>query len=100
MPEQILALYGTVYNNLSIDHLDLLLSFELADTLSGNFYHVDRDRLAYRVGAIANRATELILQKKKEKWKAQAQREMQDVHRKHSYDLTEEKQKRITAKGT
>jgi hypothetical protein len=42
-PEQVLALYGTVYGDLSLQNLDMLLSFELADTLNGNFYHVDRD---------------------------------------------------------
>jgi hypothetical protein len=59
--------------------LEALLFFELADTLSSNMYRVDRDRLAYRVGAIASRATELILHKEREKWRAQSSRKVQEI---------------------
>jgi hypothetical protein len=68
-----------VYSDLTISHLDALLSFELADTLSGNIYRVDRNRLACRVGAIASRAIELILHKESEKWRAQSSRKAQEI---------------------
>jgi hypothetical protein len=62
-------------------------------------YKVNRDSLAYRVGAIANRAAEMILQKEREKWRAQASRELQEVHKKHAFDLQEEKQRRMNIKA-
>jgi hypothetical protein len=79
--------------------MDMLLAFELQDALSGNMYHVDRDRLAFRVGVIANRAAELILQKERLDLKAQTDSDMAEVRKRHEYDLAGERQKRINAKA-
>jgi hypothetical protein len=48
---------------------------------------------------IANRAAELILQKERLDWKAQADRDLMEVKRQHGYDLAGERQKRINTKA-
>jgi hypothetical protein len=98
-PEQVLEMYGHVYGELSLRYLDSLLAFELSDTLQGNVYHVDRDRLAFRVGVMANKAAERIVAREKEAWALQAQRELTDVRTHHRFELADERQKKNNAKS-
>jgi hypothetical protein len=68
--------------------------------MTANMHQVDRDRLAYRVGHIANRACDVILAKEREKWNAQMDDTIRDVRREHARELADEKQKRNNSKAS
>jgi hypothetical protein len=88
-----------VFDEFTMVQWDTYLDFELQSYLQGNIYHVERDLLAFRIAVLSNRVTNAVVQREKELLMIKCRNEIDELNRKHSRDLADEKQKRTMNKA-
>jgi hypothetical protein len=100
-PEQVLKVYGTVYDGLRVDQLDALLAFEFGPSLNEaeNMYKLNRDQLAFRVAVMANKACHNVVLDERDRCRLHTEDLLREARKEHARDLAEEKQWRNNQKA-